>query len=569
MSSAPMTTTNEVPTWTYHTLNPRKRCAACAKPDARKRCTACKTARYCDMECATRNWPEHRDMCAIYKKHRLDADQAPGSRELGEFIAHWMLTFCRFGTYAAQLSQQDDNYLKTHMFFVELRSVSPAETVTEDRRFQVAAAAVMTDEAMLRLARDMSPGVEQQLISWMHMEQRTGNNLALVAHADDNWLCFASPNLDALFSGLYAYRQSGRVAEEMYAYFQERFASVVARGNPRDDWEQMLAYKRAAVYERRIATDGKAADFLDFSSTARRLGIKDSGNPRTTPAITCTTMDLHPFAIHKRFMLMYEHDLRPDTRILKTYINTTTGRPVIMILKGVVRHVRHEEKMTVRPSVRHSALLIDQKKTLLLGGFGEEYAHVCGLLQDLMDPFAETRVRPDCGQKMLNAEQKQEAFSTHRWVCTTSDGEHLIRITFNQQVIVHDYNIHAPRYPVQSDRNFKLGMTVDCFLGLQNMCYDEEVFDDGFCTRTSRWLLQAIDVVKYPTEEPLDYVYVTPRLSMIIDALPPERKGMLDVAGGRVTTPEEEDRLLPNFAAQQVTTAEEEDRLLPDFAARM
>ncbi|KAF7322614.1 MYND-type domain-containing protein [Mycena chlorophos] len=216
-------------------------------------------------------------------------------------------------------------------------------------------------------------------------------------------------------------------------------------------------------------------------------------------------------------MLLYEHNLAPDNRILKTYINTTTGRPVIMILKGLVRHVRQQENMT----------------TLLLGGFGDEYAHVCGLLADLMDPMAES-----C-----------ESASTHRWVMRTQDGEHLIRVTFNQQVVVHDYNVNAPRYPTPSDRAFKPGMTVDCFLGLQNICYDEESFDDGFTTRCSRWLLQAIDVIKYPMEEPIDYMYVTPRLSMIIDALPPERKGMLDVVGGRVTTPAEEDQLLPKFKA--------------------
>ncbi|KAF7308505.1 MYND-type domain-containing protein [Mycena chlorophos] len=143
--------------------------------------------------------------------------------------------------------------------------------------------------------------------------------------------------------------------------------------------------------------------------------------------------------------------------------------------------------------------------------------------------------------------ESPEAISTHRWVTRTNAGEHLIRVTFNEQVVVHDYNVNAPRYPLPSDRSFKQGMTVDCFLGLQNISYDEEVFDDGFRSRTSRWLLQAIDVVKYPMNEPMDYLYVTPRLSMIIDALPPERKGMLDVVGAKVTTPVQEDSLLPDF----------------------
>nr|GAT59234.1 predicted protein [Mycena chlorophos] len=204
-------------------------------------------------------------------------------------------------------------------------------------------------------------------------------------------------------------------------------------------------------------------------------------------------MEPLPFRIHKRFMLMYEHDLPNDNWVLKTYMNTTTGRPVVMILKALVQHVRQDGDMT----------------TLLVGGVGDEYEHVCGLLADLMD----------AGQ------ESTEAVSTHRWTFKTPAGEHLIRITFNKDVPVLDYNIHAPRYPLLSDREFTSGVTVDCFFALQNICYDEEVFQDGFCTRVSRWLLQAIEVVKYP--QPIAFQYLEVCWMLFADRLPLLKKRII------------------------------------------
>nr|GAT44301.1 predicted protein [Mycena chlorophos] len=139
--------------------------------------------------------------------------------------------------------------LRLPRFFVELQPAADFASVPESRRYQVQAAGMMADDVLLSVASKMSPSVETQITTWLAKGERTANKLGLVAHAGDHWLCFTSPGLDALFSGQFPYRQGGRLESEMRTFFERDFQTIVTHGNPGDDWKQMLAYKRRAVYE--------------------------------------------------------------------------------------------------------------------------------------------------------------------------------------------------------------------------------------------------------------------------------------------------------------------------------
>ncbi|KAF7313988.1 hypothetical protein HMN09_00557300 [Mycena chlorophos] len=136
------------------------------------------------------------------------------------------------------------------IFVVELYPVANIETAHEARRFRVLRAAMCTVSELLEQATDAGGSVDDQIRSWLTKEPATANRLRVVAYTDQLWICFTSPPLDELFSGLYPYRDSGRLADEMSGYFAAGMADVIAHGRPRDDWEQMLTFKRRAVYEK-------------------------------------------------------------------------------------------------------------------------------------------------------------------------------------------------------------------------------------------------------------------------------------------------------------------------------
>nr|GAT59233.1 predicted protein [Mycena chlorophos] len=106
----------------------------------------------------------------------------------------------------------------------------------------------MTD--VLQVSQTAGDELFQQVEKWLATERGAPDEIRLLAFTDKHCLCFCSPPLHELFSGLYPYDGPGRLADEMHAYFHAAFKDVVVRGEPNDDWDQMLAYKRAAVYER-------------------------------------------------------------------------------------------------------------------------------------------------------------------------------------------------------------------------------------------------------------------------------------------------------------------------------
>ncbi|KAJ7056750.1 hypothetical protein C8F01DRAFT_1257406 [Mycena amicta] len=208
----------------------------------------------------------------------------------------------------------------------------------------------------------------------------------------------------------------------------------------------------------------------------------------------------------RRFMYLKNLPLRDSQKRLLTYYSRSTDQRVTMIVKARLCHYIQDGR----------------KQTLFIGGTSEDCRIMYETLADLMT----------CEGTGISAR--------HPWVLTGENGEYLVKVTVPGNEIVKDYNPVLPDIPLRSNGPFAKGMMIDCVFALHNLQSMEKDVDAAFKTWSSRWVLQATQVIRYPLFDPLFEIPTAPRLLMGVDAPQGENFILLDLLRGRTTSVAEE-----------------------------